>query len=455
MNSLWNDQEAARFEGPLGQRVYTSRLLGQDSSLVLHGGGNTSVKLRQENLFGESEEILFIKGRGTNLATIDANGFSPCRLAHLQRLCDLKELSDEHMENELKLSMSRASAPAPSVETLVHALLPAKFVDHTHAGALISVMNSHNGIERVQELYGEQVVIVPYAMPGFRLVRVCREIFPSLVTGTSIGVVLAHHGVFTFGDTAKASYERMIELVDRAERYLDSQGAWLLDWADPPKGRVTLHEISKLRRAVCDVTGAPMIVATHSDPQVLGFAQRSDILDLAQRGGITPDHVIRTKRVPMVGRDVAAYSAAYREYVQRHANGRALAAVDSAPRVILDPEIGLGVVGRSAEDAVVAEDIYRHTIEVILRSEKLGGWRALPSQDFFDVEYWDMERAKLAKRGPDPVLMGEVALVTGAASGIGKACVESFLARGAAVVGLDLASAVTQLHDQKSYLGLE
>lgn len=455
MNSLWNDQEAVRFQGPLGQRVYTSRLLGRDPSLVLHGGGNTSVKVFETNLFGESEEVLYVKGRGADLSTIDAAGFSPCRLRRLLRLVTLSELSDEQMESELRLSLTRASAPAPSVETLLHALLPQKFVDHTHADALIAVMNSRNGFERLQQIYGTQVVIIPYAMPGFKLVRLCREILSKEATRETIGVVLMHHGLFTFGESAKASYERMIDLVSQAERHLEAHGAGRIEWPAQPVNAQPRAEIAALRRQVSDAAGTPMVMATRSDSQAVGFARRPDVLELSQRGGVTPDHVIRTKRVPMVGRDLAAYAAAYQDYARAYAAGRAVAIVDPAPRVILDRELGMVVLGRSAEDASIAEDIYRHTIDIILSAEKLGGWRALPARDFFDVEFWDLERTKLARPDPAAVFLGEVALVTGAASGIGKACVDALLARGAAVVGLDVVPTVKQLYDRKSYLGIQ
>lgn len=456
MKSLWNDQEATQFVGDLGQRVYTSRLLGSDPSLVLHGGGNTSVKTRERNLFGQEEDVLYVKGRGCNLETITAVGFSPCRLKPLLRLPQLSSLSDAQMENELALSLTHVAAPVPSVETLLHAILPAKFVDHTHADALLSVMNSPNGLDRVREIYGDRVVIVPYVMPGFKLVRLCQELFPKHATARTVGVVLMHHGLFTFGENAKDSYERMIELVDRAEKYLASHDAWNIAWpAVAAPTRPQRLEIAGLRRDVSDAAGAPVILASYTDTQSLGFARHPAVLEISQRGAATPDHVIRTKRVPLVGRDVALFCRAYEQYVQAHAAGEKLATVDPAPRVILDPDLGLCAIGRTAYDAAVAEAIYRHTIDVIMRAEKLGGWRALPAQDFFDVEFWGMERAKLEKKGREPMFAGEVALVTGAASGIGKACVEALLSRGAAVVGLDMAPAVGQLHQRKSYLGIQ
>jgi rhamnose utilization protein RhaD (predicted bifunctional aldolase and dehydrogenase)/NAD(P)-dependent dehydrogenase (short-subunit alcohol dehydrogenase family) len=455
MKSLWKNEESAQFVGDLAQRVYTSRLLGRDPSLVLHGGGNTSVKIRETNLFGEEEEVLYVKSRGCNLETIAATGFSPCRLKPLLRLAQLDALSDAQMENELALSLTQAAAPAPSVETLLHAILPARFVDHTHADALMSVMNTPNGLDRVREMYGDRVVIVPYVMPGFKLVRLCKDLYPKQVTARTVGMVLMNHGLFTFGESARLSYELMIELVDRAEKYLAAHDAWDIQWPPAESRRPPRLEIATLRRTVSAAAGTPVILASHADPQSLGFARHPDVLEFSQRGAATPDHVIRTKRVPLIGRDVATFCGVYDQYVRAHDLGKNLAQVDHAPRVILDSELGLCTVGRSANDAAIAEDIYRHTIDIIMRAEKIGGWRALPAQDFFDVEYWGMERAKLEKSGPEPVFLGEVALVTGAASGIGKACVDALLNRGAAVVGLDVASAVTQLHPRKGYLGIQ
>jgi rhamnose utilization protein RhaD (predicted bifunctional aldolase and dehydrogenase)/NAD(P)-dependent dehydrogenase (short-subunit alcohol dehydrogenase family) len=456
MKSLWSTEAAEQFAGDLAQRVYTSRLLGSDPSLVLHGGGNTSVKTLERNVFGEQQAVLYVKGRGRDLATIGAEGFSPCRLEHLQRLARLPTLSDESMESELRLSMTRTFAPAPSVETLLHAILPAKFVEHTHADALISVMNTPNGLERVQELYGERVVIVPYVMPGFRLVRACLDQFTRHATPSTVGLVLIGHGMLTFGETARESYERMIELVDRAERHLEAHAALTCEWPPPQVTSTAARvEIAALRRAACDAAGVPLIMAVHSDAQALGFARRSDVHEVSQRGGATPDHVIRTKRVPLIGRDIGSYRRDYEAYVAAHRADRELAAVDPAPRVILDRELGLCTLGRSAEDAAIAEDIYRHTIDIIVRAERLGGWRALPPQDFFDVEYWELERAKLAKNTSDAQFLGEVALVTGAASGIGKACVTALLARGAAVIGLDVASSIETLHQRRDYMGIE
>ena len=459
MKTRWNDQEAAAFVGDLPQRAYTSRLLGADPSLVLHGGGNTSVKGRLKNIFGEEEDILFVKGSGWDLETIEAAGFSPCRMDHLLRLAQLEKLSDAEMAVELKKSLADVNAPMPSVEAILHAVIPAKFVDHTHADALLSITNSPNGEQRVGEIFGDAVIVLPYVMPGFKLARQCAEAFPRLIRRTTSGMLLMQHGLFTFGETAKSSYERMIELVTRAEQYLDKQGAWSISFGSPsppseiPRAKASRNEVAELRNGISKAVGAPIILSVHDDADALSFARRDDVGTISQQGPATPDHVIRTKRLPLIGRDIDAYVSAYRRYFTEHGDAF-LTMLDPAPRVILDPELGLCTAGRTAKDASIVEDIYRHTIQIILRATALGGWRALAARDIFDVEYWDLEQAKVRKGGSPPMFAGEVALVTGAASGIGKACVASLLARGAAVVGLDITPGIVDLHKRKDYLGI-
>jgi rhamnose utilization protein RhaD (predicted bifunctional aldolase and dehydrogenase)/NAD(P)-dependent dehydrogenase (short-subunit alcohol dehydrogenase family) len=457
MKSLWNDREAAEYKGDLGLRVYTSRLLGRDPSLVLHGGGNTSVKIVEQNLVGESEEILYVKGSGWDLETIAEAGFAPVRMAHLLKLAKLSVLSDSQMVNELKTQMTRASAPAPSVETILHASLPYKFVDHTHADAVISVTNTANGWERIREIYGDDVVIIPYVMPGFDLARVCAEKFAAEKCDRTIGMVLMNHGIFSFGETAQESYERMIALVDRAEVYLQKQKAWEIV---PPASLIRENEervaIAQLRAEVSQIAGFPVVLSSYADEPSLAFAQREDVHEISQQGCATPDHVIRTKRLPLVGRDVKAYAASYQAYFAEESSKsvQPVTILDPAPRVILDRKLGLVTVGKSAKDAAIVADIYAHTMEIILRSQMLGGYQALPASDIFAVEYWELEQAKLKKGGSAPAFIGEVALVTGAASGIGKACVDSLLKRGAAVVGLDINPAIEKLYDRPDFVGV-
>ena len=457
MKSLWKDKEAAKFKGDLELRVYTSRLLGRDKSLVLHGGGNTSVKIRERNILGEPEDILYVKGSGWDLETIESAGFSPVRLPHLLRLAELEALSDPQMVNELKTHMTRASAPSPSIETILHAILPYKYVDHTHADAVITVTNTANGEKRIREIYGDSVVIIPYVMPGFELARVCAKLFAKEARRATVGMVLMNHGIFSFGATAKQSYERMIALVSHAEKYLSGKGAWAIHPSSRGAAIKPLKmELALLRGKISKIAGFPVIMTTCSNDRTLAFAKRKDIAKISQQGPATPDHVIRTKPLPMLGRNAEAYAKLYRKYFQRQTRTakERKTMLDAAPRVILDPDLGLCAVGRTANDAAIVAEIYLHTIEIILRATALGGFVALSAKELFDVEYWDLEQAKLKKSGALPLFAGEIALVTGAASGIGKACVDSLLARGAAVIGLDLNPSIEAMHNRKDFLGI-
>jgi len=459
VKSLWNDAEASQYVGELAQRIYTSRLLGRETDLVLHGGGNTSVKVQERDILGNEETILYVKGSGGDLARIDEGGFAPVRMARLLGLARLKSLSDPQMVNELRTHLTRASAPTPSIEALLHAILPHRYVDHTHADAVVTVTNSPDGASRVREIYGDEVVIIPYVMPGFDLARACAERLAAEAGPRTVGMVLMNHGIFSFGSTARESYERMIALVTSAEEYLARRGAWgLPERRAENAGREEAprrREIASLRKAVSAVAGFPLVLAVHDDARSRAFARRDDLPSLA-RGPATPDHVIRTKRLPMIGRDVEGYAAKYREVFERQAPamGERVTMLDAAPRVILDPDLGLCAVGRGAKDAAIVFDIYAHTMDIIERATLLGGYQPLPEHELFCVEYWDLEQAKLRASGRPPALAGEIALVTGAASGIGKATVESMLARGAAVVGLDLSPEVEGLHLRPDYLGI-
>lgn len=456
MQSLWNDAEASEFVGDLAQRVYTSRLLGRDPSLVMHGGGNTSVKSTYVNLFGREEDLLYVKGSGWDLETIQAQGFSPTRMKPLLELATLETLTDVQMANELRVAMIDAGAPSPSVEAILHAIIPYKFVDHTHADAVIALTNAPNGRERVEEIYGDEVIIVPYVMPGFRLVRLCAELFPQQLNASKTGMILLKHGAFTFGDTARESYERMIALVSKAEAYLARRVVPVSLPPAEPDTAALRTELAAFRKQVSQAAGFPMILTTHRDPQALAFVRRDDLATVAARGPLTPDHVIRTKRLPLIGRDVDGFVAEYRAYFEENAANAStpLKMVDPAPRVVVDPEWGLITIGRSAKEARIVEDIYRHTIQVIEQATQLGGYEALPASDIFDVEYWDLEQAKLRAGGKPAPFAGEIALVTGAASGIGKACAEVLLARGAAVVALDINPSVETLMDRPDFLGI-
>jgi len=458
MKNLWSDEDIIDISvgDDIAFRVYSSRLLGKDESLVLHGGGNTSVKVLEKDRFGAEEAILYIKGSGWDLETIEAESFSPVRLEHLQRLARLSSLSDPEMVNELVTHMTRATAPTPSVEAILHAVIPHKYVDHTHADAVVTITNSPEGEEKIRRIYGDEVIVIPYVMPGFDLARLCAEQLDAKLTSHSIGMVLLNHGIFSFGESAKASYGRMIYLVGKAEAYLRSQAAWDITSTPAEHDRDAGLRLAELRCRIAAAAGFPVVMRRHTDAATMSFVSRRDLESIVQQGPATPDHVIRTKRLPMIGGSVDAYVGAYKAYFAENeplAKARKTI-LDPAPRVVLDTLLGMCTVGRSAKEAEIAADIHRHTMAIIQRAEKLGGYRALPAKDIFDVEYWDLEQAKLEKVGRPPRFAGEIALVTGAASGIGKACVDALLASGAAVVGVDINPGIESLYAQPDYLGL-
>ena len=456
MKNLWSDKEAAKYSSSLALRVYTSRLLGQDSSLVLHGGGNTSVKITEKNLFNQDEEILYVKGSGWDLEFIEEAGFSPVRMSHMLQLSRLDSLSDPQMVNELKTQLTDSSAPTPSVETILHAALPFKFVDHTHADAVVTITNTANGEDRINEIYGESVVVIPYVMPGFDLAKEVVKIFSGQSTEKTEGMILMNHGIFTFGNSAKESYDRMIKLVSKAEDYLVTHSAWDIKISEIPETHnIQVSEIVELRQKVSNVAGKPMLFHLTNSKSGLSFSNNKHVQSIATRGPLTPDHVIRTKRIPMIGRDIDSFKNEYVSYFKSNevnAKDRKTM-LDPSPRVLLDKELGLCSIGKNMKDVSVIADIYEHTIESILRAEKLGGFKALPAADIFDLEYWDLEQAKL-KNNNDLEFSGQVVLITGAASGIGRACVESFLNRGAAVIALDLSNSIKTISNHQNFLGL-
>ena len=455
MKSLWSDAEAAQFTGPLALRVYTSRLLGREHSLVMHGGGNTSVKLREKDVFGQEIDVLYVKGSGSDLETIALGGFSPVALDPVRRLAGVSQLTDPQMLNELHTRVIRTGAPFPSVETLLHAIIPHQFVDHTHADAVLAISNAPDGEKRIREIYGKRAAVIPYVMAGFDLASYCAREFPKQASRDTVGMVLVSHGIFSWGASARESYERMIELVSMAEEYLQSKRAWNFELSGNP-GKASREEIAILRRTISDQAGFPVVMKTNSSGKFLGFAQHPRVKELSQKGPATPDHLLYTKPVPMLGRDVAAFAARYKAYFERNApKAKELKnMLDAAPRAVLDPQLGFAAAGRTAREAAIIEELYDHTIDVILRAEALGGWRAVDEEHLFDIEYWDLEQAKLRRAEHPPVFAGQVALVTGAASGIGKACVQSFLRRGAAVVGIDRNPAIVAMWSPPGFLGV-
>jgi rhamnose utilization protein RhaD (predicted bifunctional aldolase and dehydrogenase)/NAD(P)-dependent dehydrogenase (short-subunit alcohol dehydrogenase family) len=462
MQNRWNDQSASKFltDEDTGLRVYTSQLLGQDSDLVLHGGGNTSVKGELNDVFGDSERVLFVKGSGWDLKTIEATGFPPVKLDYLQKLGELDSLSDGEMMRQLRLALLDPGAPTPSVEAILHALIPHKYVDHSHADAVVTISNTAKGSEILQQLYGDEVLILPYKMPGFVLAKQVAEATKAVKWESLRGVVLLHHGIFTFSDDARVSYETMIELVSRAEDYLQETGASgkVAQASYQPTTKDCL-QLSQLRASASRQLGNPALLRLDSAAPAAGFASLANCAELATRGPLTPDHTIHAKAFAAVFDDepetgLKEFVDTYQAYFTRHASS-SHTCLDPVPRYGVWRNRGMVYLGINLKRLQIVQDITEHTLKAIQQAEALGGWQALGQPDLFDVEYWELEQAKLKSSQARTELEGKITLVTGAASGIGKACVEDLLARGSVVVALDLSPDISNQFKSDSVLGLQ
>jgi len=456
MVGLWSDKEAEKFKNnDLEMRVYTSRILGANSDLVLHGGGNTSVKVTEKNLFGEEEDLLYVKGSGWDLATIEAAGFAPVKMDTLLKMADLKELSDVDMVTNQRAAMTNPSAPNPSVEAILHAIIPFKFVDHTHTDAVVTVTNTAGGEEKIKEIYGDTVLVIPYVMPGFILARTIYEMTKGINWSKYEGMVLLNHGLFTFNDDAKKSYEKMIELVTKAENYIESNMVTEKPYADH-LGE-DLLSLAKIRKVISAAKGSAVIVNYDQGNDAVNFSALSNVQKVATQGPLTPDHVIRNKRVPMVfERDYNAalenYQNEYKKYFNELNSGETM--LNPAPKWAIWKNRGILTFGASAKEAAIISDIKDHSIKAFSQAERLGGYKALSAKDIFEVEYWSLEQAKLKKSGSSLALQGQVAIVTGAASGIGRATLDKLHADGAVVVGLDINPVMADASNGLDKLGL-
>lgn len=458
MKNQWDDTIAQTFASdPLAMRVYTSQLLGREPDLVLHGGGNTSVKATVPNFFGDLEEVLYVKGSGWDLATIEAAGFAPVRLEVLKRLAEREHLSDSEMVTQQRAAMLNPHAPTPSVEAILHAIIPFAYVDHTHADAVVTITNSPNGEARIRELYGDRILVIPYVMPGFILARKIWEITHNLNWDNYDGMILMHHGIFTFADKARDAYDQMIHLVTQAETYLTAQG--VSTPATTPATDPDWMTLAAIRKTISQVQGNPMLAQFNQTAEAVGFSKLANVTAIATRGPITPDHVIRTKPIPVIlgtdpETDIHTYAKQYRNYFDRHTNG-SLTCLDPAPRWAVWSGYGTLTFDRSIKAAQITTDIVDHTIRAIQAGETLGGWTALPENDLFDMEYWELEQAKLGKAKAEPEFQGKIALVTGAASGIGRACAEYLRSLGAVVIGLDLNPAIVEQMNKPDFVGIQ
>ena len=469
MENLWNDGDARAaianhakkgIGEDLGLRVYTTRLLGGEPRLVLHGGGNTSVKTRMADITGQTIDVLCVKGSGWDMGTIEAPGLPAVRLAPLRELHGLQALSDEDMVNVQRANLLDSKAPNPSVETLLHAFLPHKFIDHTHSNAVLSLTDQPDGAELAADLYGKRAALVPYVMPGFALAKKCSEV--SNANPGVEGLILLKHGIFTMGETAEEAYGRMIDLVTMAEQRLARATRKIFPGAALPSTPAGAADVAPILRGLMSIpakTGGReaaqrFVFEFRSNPEILAFVNGKEIARYSQQGPVTPDHAIRTKNLPLVvpapeAGKLDAFKAAakaalekfaadYHAYFARY-NGKQIVAkkeLDPVPRVVLVPGVGLFGVGNSAKDARIAADLAETTVAVIADAERLGTYQCIPEPDIFDIEYWSLEQAKLSAAAEKP-LARRIAVVTGGASGIGAATAAAFAKEGAEVVVLD------------------
>lgn len=454
MESRYRDSDAPT--DLLALRCYTSRLLGAEPSLVLHGGGNTSVKGTTKDFFGDDVDVCWVKGSGWDLASIEPAGFPAVKMPVLLRMADMASLSDVDMVREQRAALLDPGAPDPSIEAILHAILPFTFVDHTHADAVITLTNAPGGAERIRSLYGDRALYVPYVMPGFLLAKEVRRLTKDADWSKLEGIVLLQHGLFTFGPDAKTSYERTIRMVSEAEAALEKAGATSSPEKREPAA-IDPRELAAIRREVSRAAKTAMVVRTDTSAEATGFASRTDVASIATRGPVTPDHVIRTKRVPaMFDRDpkavVDAYVADYERYFAAHAKKETR--LDPAPRWAVWKDVGVLAFGTGMKAAGQVSDIARHTARCVQWAEALGGWSPLGEKDLFDMEYWELEQRKLRKPGAVASMQGKIALVTGGATGIGRACAEALRKEGAAVCVLDRKPEVEKRFAGEGALGI-
>ena len=475
MQSRWSEQEAKAaiekyaaqgYGADMALRVYTTRLLGGDPALVLHGGGNTSVKIKARDIFGDEIDVLCVKGSGWDMGKIEPPGLPAVRLDPIKRLYELDRLSDEDMVNVQRLNLLDSAAPNPSVETLFHAFLPHKFVDHTHANAVVALTDQPNGEELAREVYGARCVVLPYIMPGFGLAKAMKDAFDK--SPKVDGIVLLKHGIFSMGENAREAYEKMIALVTMAEQRLAKNRRNVFVPARLPASLAAPAEVAPVLRGLVaepidarDGVFRRMVLAFRSSPAILNFVNGEELGRYSQSGTVTPDHVIRTKPKPLIvpapeaGKladfkaaakaALEAYARDYRAYYERNnvRFGGKKKVLDPIPRLVLVPGLGIFAMGASAKDAAVAGDLAECMVEVITAAEAIGKFQPVGEADLFDVEYWSLEQAKLGK-GVEKPLARQIAAVTGAGSGIGAAAAAAFAREGAEVAVLDRDEAAAQ-----------
>lgn len=471
MQNRWRDAEAAKFlalyapqwGADLALRTYASRLLGAEEALVLHGGGNTSVKGTCTNILGEQIPAIYVKASGHDMAGIEPAGHPGLDLAYLRRLRVLPELSDERMLQECRTHLLDPRAPNPSLETLAHAFLPPRYVDHTHADAILALTNQVHGDKLVKEVLGDEVVVLEYVRPGFQLAKAAATAFEA--NPGRKAMVWMRHGLVTWGETARESYDAMIELVTRAEEFLAKRAAKpLVVKVSTPlaTAQERLLRVAPLLRGLlaqasgnADQPFLRVVLQSLISREVLDFVDSERGREIALTPALTSDHLIRTKAWPLwidapqyddadklrgqISKAIQEYAVSYDAYFERHAArlSGGVTRLDSLPRVVLLPGLGAVSAGKDVAAARIARDITAHTLAVKARVAAMGSYEGLPEAELFDMEYQSFQHAKLGG-GPELPLSREVALVTGAAGAIGSAISQELLQQRCHVALTDL-----------------
>ena len=456
MRNRWSETPATGLE----QLVYQSRLVGEEESLVLWGGGNNSLKLRGRDLLGNPIDVMHIKSSGSDMKTIVAKQFPAVRLDYIAPLRQRKEeMSDEEMVDYLAQCLLDPGGPRPSIETLLHAFIPAAAVLHTHADAILALTNNRGREKTIRDVFGDALTTVPYRRPGFALSRDVASRFDE----RAAGIVLMNHGLITWGATPREAYDRHVEVVTRAEEYVARPSSAASRHLLPARGEKVLANPGQiapaLRGALC--RDRKFILEFDDSPEVLEFLARDDASKITQIGPATPDHLLHTKRFPLFLDANHEPRATIHEYVERYTKtyksfGSEFTMLDPTPRVVLMPGVGMWTVGKDARAARIVHDIYRHTMRILADAAAIGGYATLNDEDAFHAEYWPLELYKLTLLPKEKELAGSIALITGAGSGIGRAIALRFASEGAhvAVTDVDLRTASTVAEEIVSKNGM-
>jgi rhamnose utilization protein RhaD (predicted bifunctional aldolase and dehydrogenase) len=391
MDNLYNTEKAQKCKTDLELRVYTSNLLGENDELVLHGGGNTSVK---SNVNGE--EILFVKGSGWDLVSIKKEGFSPVKMQTLLEMAKETDLNDIEMVKRQREAMIDTTAPNPSVEAILHALIPYKFVDHTHADAIVTISNAVTGKENIKKLF-PNFLIVDYVMPGFILAHEIYKMTKDLDWSSIDGIILHNHGIFTFNNDAKKSYDKMINAVSLAEDFLDENAVVNIEH----KYMHSDCNIMKIVKVISKLKEYDVAININQTPLAAFYASQENLSEFASRGVLTPEHILRTKRVPLIMEDtnleakLEEYMKDYEAYFEEFAFNKVL--LNPAPNYMIIKNLAVISFGKTRKEAAIVNDIVEHTMLAVLRADKLGGYQSISLKDSFEMEYWELEQAKLKK----------------------------------------------------------